>query len=227
VGLQDWVAGILDWHKASGRYPEPALQRRYQKKPQRRGGPTGLGTSAALIRGLRSHEEVVASPATSQGAPVSVLCLSGLFAPAAHQELANVVAALLFSEQQPGPKDLLQPAVDQAPGCDSQPAGSLLDRFVTGPTGLGTSAARLLRPSSAAVTSSPTSDESSERELSCPPVVRDDRALDEQVNARLIGWAEQSGIYPGQLDRLHKASIGRLMTLAHSASGRHLGLARR
>jgi 2-methylisoborneol synthase len=57
-------------------------------------------------------------------------------------------------------------------------------------------------------------------------VVRDDRALDEQVNARLTDWAEQVGIYPG-LDRRHKASIGRLMMLADSAAGRHRGLAER
>jgi germacradienol/geosmin synthase len=56
VGLQDWMAGILDWHMLTGRYPESALRRRYplglddrRTPPQRFGGPTGLGTSAALI----------------------------------------------------------------------------------------------------------------------------------------------------------------------------------
>ncbi len=182
MGLQGWMAGILDWHTASGRYPEPALRRRYPKKPQRLGGPTGLGTSATLLSGLRSPEEVVASPATGEAAPVSVL------------------AALPVS---------------------------LLDRLATGPTGLGTSAAGLLRPSTAAVTSTPTDDELSERELYCPPAGRDDRALGEEVNAtRLTDWTDQVGTYPGQLDRLHKASIGRLMMIAHSVSGRHLGLAR-
>jgi hypothetical protein len=195
VGLQDWVAGILDWHMTSGRYPEPALRRRYQKKPQRLGGPTGLGTSATLISGLRSQEEVVASPATCEAAPVSVL--AGVSAPAANHELANVVAALLASGPQPAPKDPLQPTADQPPRRDSELAASLLDRLVTGPTGLGTSAARLLRPSTAAATSTPPSDESLERELYCPPAVRDDRALGEEVNARLIDWTEQVGIYPG------------------------------
>ena len=61
----------------------------------------------------------------------------------------------------------------------------------------------------------------------CPPAVRDDRALGEQVNAQLIDSAEQVGTYPGPLDRLHKASIGRLMMLARSAAGRHQGVARR
>jgi germacradienol/geosmin synthase len=59
VGLQDWVAGILDWHILCGRYSEPELRRRYragsyQTGPQRGRGPTGVGTSAAVISGLRS-----------------------------------------------------------------------------------------------------------------------------------------------------------------------------
>jgi germacradienol/geosmin synthase len=54
VGLQDWVAGILDWHRLCGRYNEPALRRRYRTPSQRVGGPTGLGTSATVI-GLLSN----------------------------------------------------------------------------------------------------------------------------------------------------------------------------
>jgi germacradienol/geosmin synthase len=63
VGLQDWVAGILDWHMLSGRYPESALRRRYslglddrRKPPYRLGGPTGRGTSATLIDLLSSMQ---------------------------------------------------------------------------------------------------------------------------------------------------------------------------
>jgi hypothetical protein len=55
----------------------------------------------------------------------------------------------------------------------------------------------------------------------------DDRAAGEQVNVRLIDWTEHGEIHPGQLDRRHRASIGRLMMLAYSAPGRHLGVARR
>lgn len=64
VGLQDWMAGILDWHILCGRYREPALRKRYQAgfyrtgsyrtQPGRPGGPTGLGTSATFIRNLLS-----------------------------------------------------------------------------------------------------------------------------------------------------------------------------
>jgi germacradienol/geosmin synthase len=50
--LQDWLAGILNWHANSGRYPEAALIRRYRSDPgpparQPVRGPTGLGTHAA------------------------------------------------------------------------------------------------------------------------------------------------------------------------------------
>ncbi|MGH3913196.1 MAG: family 2 encapsulin nanocompartment cargo protein terpene cyclase [Pseudonocardiaceae bacterium] len=54
VGLQDWVAGILDWHMLTGRYGESALQRRYRTPPQWSSGPTGLGTTAARLASLRS-----------------------------------------------------------------------------------------------------------------------------------------------------------------------------
>jgi 2-methylisoborneol synthase len=52
-------------------------------------------------------------------------------------------------------------------------------------------------------------------ELFCPGALRDDPALGEEVNDRLVGWAEQVGIYPGRLDRLHAANFGRLIMLAH------------
>ncbi len=54
VGLQDWMAGILDWHRLCGRYDESALRRRYRRAPRRFGGPTGLGTSAAVIGSLNN-----------------------------------------------------------------------------------------------------------------------------------------------------------------------------
>jgi germacradienol/geosmin synthase len=225
MGLQGWMAGILDWHRATGRYDESAVRRRYRRPPPGPGGPTGLGTSATLISGLRSPEGVMAAPATSQGAPVPVL--SGASARAAHHELANVVAALLSRGQQPAPDDVPEPTADQPPGRGSQLAASLLDRLVTDPTGLGTSTAGLLRPSTAAATRTFTSDDSSQGTLSCPPAMCDDRAAGEQVNVRLIDWTEHGEIHPGQLDRRHRASIGRLMMLAYSAPGRHLGVARR
>ncbi|SEG98366.1 germacradienol/geosmin synthase [Nonomuraea solani] len=47
--LRDWLAGILNWHHNCYRYDEASLRRHHEPPPWRLGGPTGLGTSAALI----------------------------------------------------------------------------------------------------------------------------------------------------------------------------------
>ncbi|MGP3983954.1 family 2 encapsulin nanocompartment cargo protein terpene cyclase [Streptomyces sp. KR80] len=89
-------------------------------------------------------------------------------------------------------------------------------RVPTRPAGLGTSAARLAgggeRSEGAA---SSRSSDTSGLVLYCPPAVRDDPALGEVVNERLVEWAEEVGIYPGQLDKVRSANFGRLMMLAH------------
>ncbi len=54
--------------------------------------------------------------------------------------------------------------------------------------------------------------------LHCPPAVRDDPALGETVTAGLVEWAEEIGIYPGQLDKIRTADFGRLIMLAHPES---------
>jgi germacradienol/geosmin synthase len=61
AGLQDWVAGILDWHRLTRRYNETALRRRYRMPARLLSGHTGLGTSAARIgllsgAGIRADE---------------------------------------------------------------------------------------------------------------------------------------------------------------------------
>lgn len=80
------------------------------------------------------------------------------------------------------------------------------------PTGLGSAAGRL-RPS----TEEPTGPAAAPARpaLYCPPAVRDDPALGEVVNERLVAWAEEVGIYPGQLDKVRSANFGRLMMLGH------------
>ena len=52
----------------------------------------------------------------------------------------------------------------------------------------------------------------------CPGAVRDDPVLGEEVDRQLLEWAEQVGIYPGQLDKVRAASFGRLMMLTHPAT---------
>jgi 2-methylisoborneol synthase len=122
-----------------------------------------------------------------------VSVLSRVLAPEATHELAGTAAALLSN-------------MDGAPlGELSRSFGG--HRILTGPTGLGTSAARL--------SSLPTGSTTAEHGLFCPGAVRDDPALGEEVNERLIEWAGQVGIYPDDVDRLHKANFGRLMMLTH------------
>ncbi|GIF04326.1 family 2 encapsulin nanocompartment cargo protein terpene cyclase [Actinoplanes siamensis] len=77
-----------------------------------------------------------------------------------------------------------------------------------GPSGLGTSAARMFRPE-------PPPRAPDEPRLFCPGPLRDDPALGERVNEAVVSWAEEVGIYPGRLDRLRAANFGRFMMLAH------------
>ncbi|OLF07470.1 Geosmin synthase [Actinophytocola xinjiangensis] len=48
--LRDWMAGIENWHRGCHRYADADLRH----EPVRVGTPTGLGTSAARLTGLRS-----------------------------------------------------------------------------------------------------------------------------------------------------------------------------
>ncbi|MGW2699105.1 family 2 encapsulin nanocompartment cargo protein terpene cyclase [Streptomyces sp. NPDC001340] len=105
-----------------------------------------------------------------------------------------------------------------------------------GPTGLGTSGAAVRKtitpePRRMTTTAEPrrmTTTPEPRREaapavdpapgLHCPPAMRDDPALGETVTERLVEWAEEVGIYPGQLDKIRTADFGRLIMLAHPES---------
>ncbi|MDI3422789.1 terpene synthase family protein [Streptomyces luteolus] len=50
--LQDWMAGILHWHRGCRRYGADDLRAGTGAAPWRLGGPTGLGTSSARITEL-------------------------------------------------------------------------------------------------------------------------------------------------------------------------------
>ncbi|MFI6634905.1 germacradienol/geosmin synthase [Nonomuraea fuscirosea] len=47
--LRDWLAGVAHWHRECSRYDEPSLLRHHRSARWRLGGPTGLGSSAAMI----------------------------------------------------------------------------------------------------------------------------------------------------------------------------------
>ncbi|GHF32602.1 MULTISPECIES: family 2 encapsulin nanocompartment cargo protein terpene cyclase [Streptomyces] len=117
--------------------------------------------------------------------------LTRMTAPAARHDVARLVATLLAGPPQP----------------DVRRKGFALP---TGPTGLGTSAARITPPRDKAAGAAATVPD-----LHCPPALRDDPALAEEVNARLVAWAEEIGLYAGRLDRVRAADFGRLMMLAH------------
>ncbi|MGA4539593.1 family 2 encapsulin nanocompartment cargo protein terpene cyclase [Uniformispora flossi] len=96
---------------------------------------------------------------------------------------------------------------------------------LAGPTGLGTSAARLRLRNGHDGSGSGSGDGKDGSGASggglrvpplyCPDAVRDDPALGEAVNERLVDWAAGIGIFEGRLDRLRSHDFGRLFMLAH------------
>lgn len=162
--------------------------------------------------------------------------LSRVSAPPATDELAYWVSALVSNvEGAPtAPRELLGFLGEEQPEPAKQPPASSVFRPPTGPTGLGTSAARIASLSTAGTAApahqtrarllgdppalsrveEPAGDRAGS-ELYCPPAFRDNPALGEEVNDQLVNWAEEVGIYPGQLDRVRAANFGRLMMLTH------------
>ncbi|OXR44318.1 2-methylisoborneol synthase [Nocardia cerradoensis] len=163
--------------------------------------------------------------------------LSRAAAPAAGDDLAGMIAALLGSFDHAPPARLA--ILGSAP--TFPPGGATVHTMVTGaipagllgPTGLGTSGLRLPRPGadSAAPGARPpgsapaASGAGGPREelpartdippLYCPPPIRDDPALAAAVDAGILEWANDIGLYEGRLDDLAKAGFGRLIMLAH------------
>jgi 2-methylisoborneol synthase len=153
-----------------------------------------------------------------------VSVLSRVVAPTATHDLTDVVTTLFSNPERAAPRELPGSVGDQPPEEDNQLVTSVAGRLVSGPTGLGTSAARIpswctgLGAAAGQVSAEPSADSESDLALYCPPAVRDDKALGEEVNDHLVDWAEQVGIYPGQLDRVRSANFGRLMMLTHPAT---------
>ncbi len=156
--------------------------------------------------------------------------ISRSLAPVARHGLAEAVTALLLDPRRPGRGDLLAPVPSAVPSTEAPRAARPF--AATGPTGLGTSAARpwarggpVARPRGRAEEPAERpGGQQSRREadkgpvrpvLYCPPAVRDDPALGETVNDRLVAWAGETGIYPGRIDQVRAADFGRLIMLAH------------
>ncbi len=164
--------------------------------------------------------------------------LSRMTAPPATHDLAGFAADILSNMEVAPLSDLFESFGDHVPV--KLPEASTASRLLTGPAGLGTSAARLsslvagratatstgprphlpggptgLGTSATRIAADRSPPGTSVPELFCPGAVRDDPALGEVVNERLVEWAEQVGIYPGQLDRVRAANFGRLIMLTH------------
>ncbi len=168
-------------------------------------GPTGWGTSAA-----RPLERPTVAPpvAPSGGVEPPQAPSAGLAPPLGPSTLAGLAPPL-----DPSTLTSLAPPLDPstltslAPPLDPSTLASL---------------APPLAPSGALAPAPPAEREpaggSSRPELFCPGAVRDDPALGEEVNERLVAWAEEVGIFPDELDRLRASNFGRLMMLAHPAT---------
>lgn len=91
--MENWMAGVLNWHRETGRYPEPMLH----KSPsvgRLLYGPTGLGTSARRIGSLLGVQraEPAADPAAPAPAPAEPSAGSPAESPAGSPAVAPVVS---------------------------------------------------------------------------------------------------------------------------------------
>ncbi|MEU0487711.1 family 2 encapsulin nanocompartment cargo protein terpene cyclase [Nocardiopsis sp. NPDC006139] len=145
--------------------------------------------------------------------------LSRLFAAPAAPEIAALVDAVLRDPRRPGPAEL--PVRAPAPAGPGAGVGS--PSLPVHPPGLRPAGSSGAVASAPAVPASPadpgTRVAGGEADpvpvLYCPPAMRDDPALGDEVDDRLVEWAEEVGVYPGQLDRVRAAGFGRLIMLAH------------
>ncbi|WP_241671922.1 family 2 encapsulin nanocompartment cargo protein terpene cyclase [Streptomyces sp. IB2014 016-6] len=137
-----------------------------------------------------------------------------------------------------GPPPARPPVLPTAQALPAPPPTPALERLLAGPAGLGTAAARAFHP----LGPSEEKDQPADRDtasrtdagtgtdsggdtsgdtavrippLYCPDALRDDPALGEEVNSRLVDWAEEIGIFTGRLERLRSHQFGRLFMLAH------------
>ncbi len=150
--------------------------------------------------------------------------LSRITAATSSDDLAEMVNAILSNLDPSAPQDLLGALGDIAPMPVPDALGSPARRPAIGPSGLGTAAARMLLPTPTDAIpdlDGPRHPEPAGKDddpypaVFCPGPVRDNYALGEAVNDNLVEWAEQVGIYPGQLDKVRTANFGRLMMLTH------------
>ncbi len=108
-------------------------------------------------------------------------------------------------------------------GGDGTASQNVLARLLAGPSGLGTSAGRLhglVRGDTHAPL--PYAErqwgDGSHPPLYCPRTARIDNALGDEVNERLVAWAEEVGIHANRIEEFRDTGFGRLAMLAHADS---------
>ncbi|GAB3415820.1 family 2 encapsulin nanocompartment cargo protein terpene cyclase [Flindersiella endophytica] len=151
--------------------------------------------------------------------------LTRMSAPSAPPDQVELVRALLAGSDRRALEEPARLLADHfGLGRDER---SSTEKILSGPTGLGTAALRLHPPSSqgSGADSTAEADDGADTNaddndttvppLYCPPVIRDNPALGKEVNERLVAWAGEVGIYPGQLDKVRRADFGRLIMLTH------------
>lgn len=219
--------------------------------PSRAAAPLTGDSLAGLVTSLLSDSrrpDASRLPAPSQGDLPGPLKTAQASAPTPRPALDGptrlgtsaarpLITAPRAEPRRPDPSGLHAPP---PPTPQETASASSVRPILSGPTGLGTSAARALAPlapvvspqtsprngaeasglgaAEAPIAGDRTEGDASMPELFCPGALRDDPALGEEVNERLVDWAEQVGVYPGQLDRLRACNFGRLIMLAHPAT---------
>jgi 2-methylisoborneol synthase len=98
---------------------------------------------------------------------------------------------------------------------DPSPAAAAAGPVLAGPTGLGTSAARIVGLRDPAYAERQWGDGTASP-LYCPIVERIDVPLAEEVDERLVAWAEDCGFPDDQLDQFRGVGFGRLAMLTHT-----------
>ena len=118
------------------------------------------------------------------------------------------------------------PRAESVPGLAGGGAPAVqetLARLIAGPSGLGTSASRLTGPVGRdAHAPLPYTErqwgDGSHPPLYCPQTARIDDDLGDEVNRRLVAWAEEVGIYADRIEEFRDTGFGRLAMLTHADS---------
>ena len=147
--------------------------------------------------------------------------MSRLLAPSVSGDPAELAAAVLADMRAAPSFELSALLADTTDRPEPTPPSLLFP--TEQPSTLGMSAARLPllladRPREPApLPPEPAVDEDSDEapELFCPGPVRDNPALGEEVNERMVEWAGEVGIYDGRLEHLRSCGFGRLIMLTH------------